>query len=220
MSLLSLPPELLFIILRFVGPHEFQQDTRRLSVCRSWYSFARIVLLDEIQLTVGSLIHAETCRSLAKQNYPASHCRGLSISLDNCVEIPKRANRHDHLIKEGPLNQSLQQLTKCLQKSDRLRSLKLETLRPEVRDVHLYSSGPYPRQWALQESSIPGFLDFNLAATLKTLHLDLANCVSIRTVKRAHYCVWIAELLPTLSHARIRLPRICPDCFAGHRLPS
>jgi F-box-like len=219
MSLLSLPPEVLLTILRSVGPHEFQKDTRRLSVCRKWYSFARIVLFEEIRLTVGSLIHTNTRQSLAAQNYPAANCRGLAISLDNCGETPRQAS--SWTVTSRPLNQSLQQLAQCLHKSDRLRSLKLGTPRPEVREpAKPYTSGRHPKQWILQESSITNFLDFSLAVTLKTLHLDLANCFSTNAIKRAHYCVWIAELLPTLSHVRIRLPRICPDCFAGHRLPS
>jgi hypothetical protein len=177
MSLLSLPPELLLIILRFVGPPEFQQDTRRLSVCRRWYSFARIVLLDEIKLTIGSLVHKEARQNLAAQSYPARHCRGLSISLANCVETPSQSSRRTvtHVMK-GPLNQSLQQLAKCLHKSDRLRSLKFEAPRPEVREpAKPYTSRRRPKHWVIQESSITKFLEVSLAATLKTLHLDLAN---------------------------------------------
>jgi hypothetical protein len=122
---------------------------------------------------------------------------------------------------KGPLIQSLQQLAKCLHKSDRLRSLKFEAPRPEVREpAKPYTSRRRPKHWVIQESSITNFLEVSLAATLKTLHLDLANCFRTKAIKCAHYCFWIAELLPTLSHARIRLPRICPDCFASHQLPS
>jgi hypothetical protein len=102
-----------------------------------------------------------------------------------------------------------------------LRSPKFVTLRPEAREpAKPYTSRHHPKQWVLKETSITNLLELNLAATLKTLHLDLANFFRTMHANRTDYCVWVARLLPKLSHARMRLPRICPDCFGRHHVPS
>lgn len=220
MPLLSLPPELLFMIFRLVGARELQQDIRRLSICHRWYSFTRIILLEGLYLTVESLTDLKIRRTLAAQEYPGIQCRGLSLSLEDCEETLWQYNQDQmRHVRRTPLNLSLTRLAEGLGKEDQIKTLKFETPRPELGEsiLRAYSSKGKSKHRVLLTSTILNFLDLNLATSLETLHLDLANLFRTQfSPDSAHYCSPIAKLLPRLSHARIRLPRICPDCFEGH----
>lgn len=221
MPLLSLPSELFFIILRFVGSREFQEDVGRLTICRKWYMFAQIIVLEELELNLEKLVRLkprlQAQKGRATAEHPGAHCQRLSIYLENCHETPWNKD-HPRRARRTPLNVALQQFAQDLSKgTNRLRTLNFETPRREARSPR----GKYVRESPLFTASILDFLDMNLLQSLESLHLDLAysfpNPMSSAYVDRAHYCLSIAALLPRLSHAKIRLPRICPDCFPAGR---
>lgn len=139
--------------------------------------------------------------------------------LENCDETLWRLGENKFTyLRQTPLNISLERLAKDLGRRGKLRTLKFEASRPQTRaPTNRDGMREQPKRKALLTSSILGFLDLNLAASLKTLHLDLANFFRRKhATNGAHYCLSIAKLLPSLLHARIRLPRICPDCFGAH----
>jgi hypothetical protein len=121
-------------------------------------------------------------------------------------------------VKQSPLNSSLQRLAKRVTEKGTVRTLKFETLRPEAREHNKFDGGrKQPKQHILRACSILNFVDPILSGNLKTLHVDLADCFRSRyPADSPHYCPSTAKLLPSSFHARIRLPRICAECFEGH----
>jgi hypothetical protein len=164
---------------------------------------------------VQSFAHFKSRRSLAARDYPRVQPRELSLGLRNCDEAvcPRKQSKFAN-VGRTPLNSALQRLAEGLGKEGRLRTLRFETPRPEAREpTKLYSAGEQPKRWVLMTSSILNFLDLQLATSGATLHLDLANCFRGQyAANTAHYCLSVAK--------RIRLPRICPDCFAGQDASS
>lgn len=228
MTLLSLPPELLIRILRFVGPSEFQNDVRRLSISRSWYSLARPIMFETMKLNARRLGRLESQMLWPAQEYFGRHCRHLAITLENCEENSQlELDKSDEEIMAIPANQALRCVATALQNGGKLKALDIRTLEAEA--LHLtddHSDDPtdsldlIPERWTLSPSSILCYLSLRLATALEILYLDLAGCARIvKQGSHAHYCPSIAMLLPRLIHARIRLPRICPDCFeAKHKV--
>jgi hypothetical protein len=223
MPMLSLPPGLLLIILRLVGSRELQQDTGRLLISQKWYTFARIILVEDLHLTTQTLTRLETRRSLALQSFPGFQCRGLSISLEKCNEdVWRRSKNRITHSRRTPLLFSLQRLAKGQGNEGNLKTLIFEIPRPKINEASLpYNKKDQQKDWRLSPSSILGFLDSRLMASLRTLDLDLANRFRAKhATKSAHYCPSIAKLLPSLIHVRLRLPRICPDCFEERNASS
>jgi len=95
MPLLTLPPEILWIVLQFVGADEFCEQLDRLLVCKRWHWFAQRIILEELQLSAKALKHfppaSVRLRRLLQAPqpplYPARRLRRLGFS-----QAPRRCS--------------------------------------------------------------------------------------------------------------------------------
>ncbi|EEU38824.1 uncharacterized protein NECHADRAFT_83113 [Fusarium vanettenii 77-13-4] len=205
MNLLQLPTEILLIILRLKGSAFFRRNIRRLVVSKSWYELARLVLLQDLQLSAKSLpkfLKADMS-SLVHQ-----HTRTVKVAFDVVRDrwAVSSGSRHVWRIVVTDwttnVDNDLTSLASILQGCSNLRSLKLRP-RPRPRPLGMIS-----QTW-LSSDALVSLLSVGHLTCLEfdTVSTGLRSTTSHR---RSDICEVIRALLPTLRRLRCRMRKICP----------
>lgn len=184
--LLSLPPELVLAIFSFIGVKNFNQDVRRLAVCKKWYAYARPFLLSSLCLHTGRLGLWPKLRAL-RGHATLAEAQQLTKHIDLTL---KAGVDYNHL----PFF-TISELEELASKLKDFAALRTLTIRPEramfIMPVRILSS-------------------FATLHQLTSLELDLAN-VAFGPSPAPHLCEYLSQLIPSLKRLRCRLPRICND---------
>ncbi|OAQ61140.1 F-box-like domain-containing protein [Pochonia chlamydosporia 170] len=216
MSFHQLPPEILLHILRSLGSAFFRQDLRRLLVSKWWYELARVVLLQDIHLSAGSLQRL----ALATNRESVIHSIQdqvitVNLGLDGFenwhslkLTPTTETSRVDFTVLSlwtSELNSWLATLANILQNCTKLQILRLEA-RPERHDPRL---GLQRRDY-LMASPLASLLSIKY---LTCLEIDAAgtNLISENNAPSMHICGYINDMLPTLRRLRCRMSSICPQ---------
>lgn len=96
---MQLPNELLLSILRHLGPEFFQEERQRLTVCKRWYTVARLVHYEALHISVNEL--PEILCSEGKDErleLLKSNLRSLAIE----VKLPEYLDRSRHALPTLP----------------------------------------------------------------------------------------------------------------------
>lgn len=205
MALLDLPPELLLLILDYLGAGFFRGDIiRRLTVSKKWFDLAWRILARDLRLTgrsVGRFPKNSKAIERSQRNIVAV---GLYLKSYECPspsssEDPPQSVFGDADASSSRLNSSLVKLATTLQRCPGTRSLVVE-----VRALGLHC-------W--------GFLMAKPLADLLSLRhmtsgeFDTASCYLTQArVSGVHLCRSINALLPSLRRLRCRRLRL--DCVS------
>lgn len=198
MQLLDLPSEILAIILNFVGPDHFRKHAGCLAISKSWYRFARPVLLSSIHLSTATL-RAGLLRSLKDPGTLAATQRYTS-TVSICLDPPSPEESDDGQHVWGlphpgfGLSQvaiDIVQLGRVLRRLRQLRSLRIYPGKEELR---------------VESSALKTLV--SLQRGLTSLDIDLANVdyMDEEHVQRPRICESISDLMPSLVSLRCRLP--------------
>ncbi|KAG7285440.1 hypothetical protein NEMBOFW57_010067 [Staphylotrichum longicolle] len=223
MGIFQLPVELLFHILNYLGAQFFRQDTRRLTVSKSWYGLAWKVLLRDLQFTARSLRQFTHDHALLTQSQP--YITTVKIYLEATPRSPAQS-RTDQITNPSPSDEwsqtatSLTRLSTTLHRGPALRSL---TLRARALDL------PQHREY-LTATSLCTLLCFPPASVfhLTTLDIDTATSHIHQSSSPledddgsndgdTHLCHAINTLLvssPSLRRLRCRMESVCPALLA------
>lgn len=195
--LLSLPPELLLLIFAFVGADNFRQDVRRLTVCKTWHTYARPVLLSSLCLhtrVIGLLpvLHAlDGGENLAAAQQLTKHIDLTLRAVDHFPMAPRLSKA---------TTSALEALSGKLKKFDSLRTLSIHSEAPS--------------------GTMPCIMPIRTISSLCTLHqltsldLDFSNTTCIPT-GILHPCEPLSQLIPSLKRLQCRLPVICNEILGS-----
>ncbi|KAK3306153.1 uncharacterized protein B0T15DRAFT_534498 [Chaetomium strumarium] len=203
-SLMSLPPELLLLILEYVGLRFFREDTRRLAVCKGWYQVARRVFASELVLRLDMLPRFTSDGGLFRRIQ--SHVRDVRLSLgleDPVPTIPKdvpffiQLDRKKYIDRILPSDRDyhvlLPRAAKKLQQCPGLRSLSI---------VFWYTPAWYELILDL------GLLDLEHLTSLEIDGMVLPSYMNGRQQSDCLGCR-INKLLPKLRRLRFRMYPLC-----------
>jgi hypothetical protein len=216
MELLRLSAELLLQILGYLGPAFFAADLARLSLSRRWYSFARQVFRQRLQLSLLAIprlsryaedpeIRAEICRC----------ARSIDVWVPSIDEwlLPVAApneegdGRDDYwpLLKEKvqELRMSFSNVIDMLGGCRALRSFRIS--------AHAFSMYYSPDSFHpfLHTPTLASFLSFS---NITSLELDigyLPNDARDKDESKIHVCALVNSLLPKLRRLRYRMATLC-----------
>ncbi|KAI1913464.1 hypothetical protein LOZ12_005254 [Ophidiomyces ophidiicola] len=231
MPLLQLPPEILILVMNYVGSAYFRKDVRRLTVCKYWFVFAHASCFKHLRLSQAALLDL-----LFSQNAE----RGLLVvqtlveSLDLELKGFENWNRLpaflEYLLQgvsapdiapswDKPtgcalraewtviLNRNLTRFAAAINSSRKLRVLR----------IHAFSER-HPLFPLLQRRNylmLPTVRDLLSVSNLRLLDLDLCGTTLTSTTETPngefHICASIGTLLPTLKGLRLRMRSICAD---------
>ncbi|KAG5975607.1 hypothetical protein E4U55_007639 [Claviceps digitariae] len=227
MSLLRLPPEIIFNILRLLGSAFFHQDIRRLLISKWWYEFAWPVFCQDVKLHAGSLERFVLASKRVKllhsiRKYVQTVDLGLdgfedwhsTLSTSNATESTEIDLQVVH-VWTSKLNGYIADLAGILQQCTKLRLLKIEA-RPERHPLPLRLQ----RRHYLAASPLAGLV--SISSQLTCLEIDTAgtHLMDDKDAPKLHLCNKIRTLLPTLRRLRCRMSSVCPtllDVSAGGR---
>ncbi|KAF5550149.1 hypothetical protein FPHYL_9471 [Fusarium phyllophilum] len=218
MSLLRLPPETLKQIFDQLDSSFFHEDLGRLTVCKQWFDFALPECLKNITLSQETLRNLVISQPTSAKPSPLEKSLetlnlNLGVYQDNISppspREPTASNKalRDKSVKTWTkaLNDDLAHLAIVVQKSHRLRELRISTCGSLLSNP-LSSPEDY-----LSLSTMRAFLSVE---NLSVLVLDLPGTSLDSSGERGdecHICPSIAALLPTLRTLHLRMRTICPD---------
>jgi hypothetical protein len=196
MTLLQLPPELLFHIFAYLGFEFFAQDPRRLAVSRKWHALAWKVFARDVHLTTSSLKKATDGELVLARIQP--YIVGLSLHLEGRDVIsrlwPGGCVPADSLEFAEQVEASLTKLAAVLQQCEGVRSLAVTTR-------------------GLQRSGL--VITQPLADLFSVRHLTSLEVDTVGWNLRwglsfgAHLCRSINAALPSLRRLRCRMDSMC-----------
>ncbi|KAK2761490.1 hypothetical protein FQN53_007690 [Emmonsiellopsis sp. PD_33] len=208
MSLLRLPPELLFEIMEWLGPPFFRYNIARLTLCKDWYYLARKVFLSHVTLSqncLGRLLESYRLE-LFKQ-----HLKMLSLEFSG-YEGPRLSlfdNRRllmqgNEAYREGWayfLNIKILELATLLRDCGALDTISIFALGEQVRYP------PIERSGYLYGRSLASLLSLK---SITVLELDTYGSPDL-SYDGCHVCACIGAMIPQLRRLRVRMCEICPD---------
>lgn len=209
MTLLQLPPELLFYILCYLGPDFFRQDICRLTVSKRWYDSAWKIFARDLQFTARSLkwfTHDEAV-VIRSQPYITTVKLDLEgyeflrpLSTDRRGTKPDSADAVDEWTTQ--LNLSLLQLATMLQRCPSMRCLELKARPERCPELGLQ------RQGYLMAKPLADLLSVR---HLNSLEFDSAGSISLSRAcdSGAHLCRLVNALFPSLHRLHCRMDNIC-----------
>ncbi|CVK99304.1 uncharacterized protein FMAN_02157 [Fusarium mangiferae] len=213
MSLLRLPTETLRQIFDQLDSSFFQEDLGRLTVNKKWFDLALPACLKCIALSREALwnlvVSKETKRPSSLENNLEAlslDLRGYDSDLSNArgsTSQPRSPQENPAKAWERGLNDDLSQLAVMVQRSPRLRTLR-------VRAWSYPSAYRFPLEGYLSLSTMRALLSVE---NLGVLVLDLAGTSLDPSAQQVneHICPFISDLLRTLQTLHLRMRSICPD---------
>ncbi|QPH16402.1 hypothetical protein C2857_001036 [Epichloe festucae Fl1] len=229
MHLLRLPPETLTQVFDQIGPSFFQEDLRRLAVCKQWLHYALPVCYKCVSFSREKLRRLINSGVLEKPSALQDSLETLEFKLErNKTSVSASdtradaqdpnlptASASDEAVGDDPatrwnemLDSGLRQLALVTQQSHRLRTLRM-------RAWGSPSLGPLDSSKILL--SIPTIRSLLSVENLRVLVLDLS--VGFLKVPGEqgdgchHICPAIGALLHKLETLHLRMRSICPDAL-------
>ncbi|XWW98099.1 hypothetical protein V2A60_006095 [Cordyceps javanica] len=135
MLLLQLPPETLGLIFKQIGSGFFQEDIKRLTICKRWYEFALAECLRRVILTVDSLKHLVRAGIFEPPSALIGSCQILGLYLggnrstshnEDSRMIQAEASQEGGLADRYALDHDLTQLATLTQRSRKLYTLHIQ----------------------------------------------------------------------------------------------
>lgn len=80
---MTLPTEILSLILKAVGSEEFSSRLEMLTVCKAWYQISQPVMLKDLTLSAATFIRFPPISPKARQLL-RTHIRTLSVQVPGC----------------------------------------------------------------------------------------------------------------------------------------
>ncbi|KAI9804832.1 MAG: hypothetical protein M1825_001200 [Sarcosagium campestre] len=221
MSLISLPTELLYMILEELGPETFQEDINRLLVCKAWYRLALPICYQRVCLTSRNL--DQVSRVAAAYDVIIDNVKSVVLSLSGCDDWPPADGSSLSAFELSPAETdaasrwfgkvecALENVVEMLEEADKLEKLQFTAL-SQLNVARL----PFPPpQDYLYGPTIYQLLDTSLShERLTVLELDTGGSAlkqSWDTYEEVHLCPLIASSFTHLRRLRLRMWRICPD---------
>ncbi|KAK2781717.1 hypothetical protein FQN52_001392 [Onygenales sp. PD_12] len=209
MSLLRLPPELLFEIIEWLGPPFFRYNLARLTLCKDWYYLARKVFLSHVTLSADSL---ERLLALPRSESFKQYLKTLSLEFSGYEELRTlrlkdrrlvtRENKHSKMGWTFFLNSYILELvTTLLRDCGALDTISLSAL-CEQEHFLTYGQRAYLHGW-----SLAGLLSLK---SITVLELDTYGSPAL-SYDGPHICACIGAMIPQLRRLRVRMCEICPD---------
>lgn len=222
MSLLQLPPEILFKVFGLLGPAFFHQHVDRLLVSRRWYDFALPAFYQDFELLGGVPLarFAEASKREAVLRSMQKNIRSVSLVLEGCENPRSTGCTLDGRLIRDPLAQAgkewpskfdgyLATFASVLQKCTKLRYLHL-TAKPEESRFVLFTG---LRRSYLEPQSLVNLLSITHLTSLEIDEPGDDLRYMPPDVPRVHLCDIISAMIPTLRQLRCRLGCICPGIF-------
>lgn len=209
MSLSRLPSEILLHILSCLGSSFFAHDLRRLSISRTWYTFAWTILHRDLRFTANSLARFTDNEAVLKRSPPYIITVELFLGIGDefSQSLPTEdlreasgINARDVDASPGQLDLSLAKLADIIPRCSGLRSLSVQA---RGQNSPLRPDGlPF-----LNTRPLVGLLS---PPHLTSLQFDTAGCyVRSPPGSHVHICRSINSLLPSLRRLRCRMEDIC-----------
>ncbi|TQV91788.1 hypothetical protein IF1G_09373 [Cordyceps javanica] len=212
MSLLQLPPETLGLIFKQIGSGFFQEDIKRLTICKRWYEFALAECLRRVILTVDSLKHVVRAGIFEPPSALIGSCQILGLHLggnrstshnEDSRLIQAEASQEGGLVDRYALDHDLTQLATLTQRSRKLHTLHIQ--------AWSFPLGPLGSQE--DYLSLPTIRSLLAVDNLSVLVLDLLvgfwNPDGYRETG-CQLCPNIGTLLGNLQELQLRTRTICP----------
>ncbi|KAK2744121.1 hypothetical protein FQN57_004381 [Myotisia sp. PD_48] len=204
MQLLSLPAEILLLVMNCLGPSYFHADVQRLTISRQWHSFAIQIFHRDIYLSASNL-----------ERFLVSITRSASGNCFKEVTLKLHGFHDKESLYNGDSIENQLLIAKWTALLDHNLSKLAGYLRStSVRALHLHAFSEccpysiyYPRRDYLKINTLSYLLSLD---TLTVLDLDTCGNSFLLNKKHHHICSSISRLLPQLHHLRLRLREICP----------
>ncbi|PGH19229.1 hypothetical protein AJ80_04094 [Polytolypa hystricis UAMH7299] len=240
-SLMTLPAELLYPILRYVGANEFRQRTDRLIVCKRWYSIAVSVFMEDVKLSDANLKifrqpldvaaadnNNTTCVTLTRIKRVSVYLEGFRDWRGHEDPITPRAMKKRYVMLSQWSAEMLADLSlfaAWLGTLNTLESFRFQALGESDPGSRIQSHVFGPRDY-LHRGSMTAVLGNLPVHRLRVLDIDTCDAeifgrgTTIGAVPAAarknddmHLCKLIAKHVATLTSLRVRMRSICPDIF-------
>ncbi|KAK2810278.1 hypothetical protein FQN50_003009 [Emmonsiellopsis sp. PD_5] len=208
MSLLQLPPELLFEIMEWLGPPFFRYNLARLTICKDWYYLARKVFLGHVTLSANCLERLlASPRSESFKQYLktlslefSGHEEPRTLPLEDWRRLTREKQEYYREAWTVLLNNNILELATLLGDCGALDTISLSALEP----LH---DPPSVRSGYLHGSSLAGLLSLK---SITVLELDTYGSPDLSN-EGCHICACIGAMIPQLRRLRVRMCEICPD---------
>ncbi|KAK0732706.1 hypothetical protein B0T21DRAFT_349685 [Apiosordaria backusii] len=222
-----LPPEIWLMVLDILIPSFFQEDIRRLTVCKQWHSLAIRNLDNRIEYTpriISRIVHSKSPAMDKTRLRLRESLRSVTIASKSPTykqegyrEIIYRYRTQSNLIKFYDMLSGFERLkTICFVTRGHTRgrwrgwpkvrrnTLPITSLKPLISGLSssIFSDGKTPPEYA-PWSSITS-LDLDLNGTF-------VEWDNRHTNRHTHLCVILRPLLSRLHTLKIRTEKICPD---------
>lgn len=202
MPLEALPPELLTIILRYVGASELRRTTAcGLPVCKWWYRLAEPILLEDLSLSSRQLLEIPRHRIEVSKHRTQHMTIDVSLVKGDEVLVPcDLENPWDTV-----LTRRLNELNTWIKECSRLQSLSL-------RIQHDMSPEEVTFCESLGSWELGAFANALWTPKLSSLKLDTLGAWVIVDER---LCTEIARRIPSLRSVWLQLHTFCPEvlCF-------
>ncbi|KAK4107551.1 hypothetical protein N656DRAFT_785190 [Canariomyces notabilis] len=199
----QLPPEIWLIILEFLPPSFFQQDLRRLTLCKRWYSLAFPIFYRNIECTPRVI-----SRLVMRKSESLDKARALLRKSLQCVNIvldgiPGLCAHNT--ARYSAFNTSANLGRFCLML---LEFKELKTVRFTARWQNKYWRGDPYQQAYLKIRSLKPYMTVLTQITSLDLNLCGTDVVD-DDWKRIHFCPHIQALISRVQTLRLTLRCIC-----------
>ena len=230
MSLISLPLEILILILHLVGMDEFRSQLGLLTLSKAWYHVVQPLILESLAFSAASLqgfVYSAYPSIRRRSELLKNHVRAVAIDITNIRgqrKYPRPGEEMNHILFDdwcSEMGRVLRDFNPLLNNLTALRSFSLVVFHNRQPE-HFDSGYAYWQTW-LNSSAISQLLMHLPAQTLTNLKIDLCHSTINPRRKGTHICHAIAVRLPTLHHLYLRLDSICSHAFSvakrGPKLP-
>jgi len=222
MGLITVPTEVVSMILNEVGAEEFRLELGLLTVCKTWYEAAQPVLLKDLKLDAAALRlfppqSQQLCQLLK------THVRTVSAQVTSFdpnatweADGTEFGANEDRLIDWSvEMNRRVEDLGILLSNNTGLTSFALLVLPTRIPQSASLAMLAYRGPW-LHPRTITGLLQNLATHPLTSLDLKLRHSTTLSPEGRgsdAHICRAIALHLPTIKHLHLCVERICSDAL-------
>ncbi|KAL9083744.1 MAG: hypothetical protein Q9165_008410 [Trypethelium subeluteriae] len=224
MSLLQLPAETLLQILKCAGSSFFCEEIARLTVCKQWFQFARLVCFKNLDLSQNTLQRMMRAWDVIDLRLLKDTMESLVLWLTGYkdwnalpVLFTDAGGEPDNRTAWTTLESDLTAWTATLE-SDLKKLATLVQGCPKLRTVRVHASNKIPIRFMLVSRhnylTLPGIKPLISVKNLTSLDLDLCGSSLLSHPGghlSFHICPEIAALLTVLMRLKLCMREICAD---------
>ncbi|KAF2234929.1 hypothetical protein EV356DRAFT_428114, partial [Viridothelium virens] len=218
MSLLQLPAETLLQILDCAGSSFFCEKIARLTICKQWFQFARLVCFKDLNLSQGTLQRMMRSWDAVDIRLIKDTMESLTLRLMGYEDSSAIPDQRWNLFRGGDDGRHTLTDWTATFEIDLKKLASLAQDCPKLRTVRIHASSEvYPIIAQLPRHdylTIPGIKPFLPVKNLTVLDLDLCGSSLLSHPGGHvpfHICPDIGALLTVLRRLRLRMRRICAD---------